>query len=149
MANGVAEVRSHVPLRVRVLNLSGEARTLRKDTVLGFGLPHPTAVFTVDTDAAYDTSPVKKRRQPPVHQTSRGKLTCRWDTSRRTNANACSPCWPDTNPCGTATLAPSRRRPIGWRLCPTPGRSTVIRIVRAPERDKPRPPKCKRCSVQE
>ena len=61
MANGVVEVRPHVPFRVRVLNLAGEARTLRKDTVLGFGLPHPTAVFTVDTDAAYDTSPVKEK----------------------------------------------------------------------------------------
>jgi RNase H-like domain found in reverse transcriptase/Reverse transcriptase (RNA-dependent DNA polymerase)/Integrase zinc binding domain/Integrase core domain/Chromo (CHRromatin Organisation MOdifier) domain/Retroviral aspartyl protease len=47
MANGVAEMRPHVPFWVRVLNLSDRPRFLKKDMVLGYALPHPTMIVNL------------------------------------------------------------------------------------------------------
>jgi Reverse transcriptase (RNA-dependent DNA polymerase) len=60
MANGIAEVQPHVPFRVRVINLSAEARLLKKDMVVGFALPHPTMVFNLPDSGGHPTAPEGK-----------------------------------------------------------------------------------------
>jgi transposase InsO family protein len=49
LANGVADIRPHVPLKVRVINTSDRQHTLQKGMILGWTLPHPTQILTVPT----------------------------------------------------------------------------------------------------
>ena len=65
MANGVAEVRPHVPFRVRVINVSAEPRLLKKDMVLGFALPHPTMIFAVPDSAGPGMTPEEQTDTAP------------------------------------------------------------------------------------
>jgi hypothetical protein len=60
MANRIAEMQPHVPLRVRVINLFAEAQLLKKDMVLGFALPRPTMVFTLPDSEGHPTAPAGK-----------------------------------------------------------------------------------------
>jgi hypothetical protein len=48
-ANGVANIRSHVPFKVRVKNTFDRPHTLQKGMVLGWTLSHPMQLLTVPT----------------------------------------------------------------------------------------------------
>ena len=47
LASGVAEVRSNIPFRVRVLNPSNRSYTLSKGMVIGIASPHPERIISV------------------------------------------------------------------------------------------------------
>jgi hypothetical protein len=47
MANGLAEIMSNRPFRVRVVNASSMDRSLPKGMVLGHALPHPTGIVSL------------------------------------------------------------------------------------------------------
>jgi hypothetical protein len=50
LANGVADIRPHVPFKVWVINTSDRQHTLQKGMILGWTLPHPMQILTVHTD---------------------------------------------------------------------------------------------------
>jgi hypothetical protein len=47
MANGLADIISNRPFRVRVVNLSSMERSLPKGMFLGHTLPHPTSIVSL------------------------------------------------------------------------------------------------------
>jgi hypothetical protein len=49
LANGIADIRPHVPFKVRVINTFDRPHTLQKGMVLGWTLPHPMQILTVPT----------------------------------------------------------------------------------------------------
>jgi hypothetical protein len=49
LANGVADIRPHVPFKVRVIKLFDLPHTLQKGMVLGWTLPRPMQILTVPT----------------------------------------------------------------------------------------------------
>jgi hypothetical protein len=49
LANGVADIRPHVPFKVRVMHIFDRPHTLQKCMVLGWTLPHPMQILTVPT----------------------------------------------------------------------------------------------------
>jgi glycerol-3-phosphate responsive antiterminator len=51
LARGIAEIRAQVPFRVRIINPTTRVQVLLKGMVIGLADPHPSRVFTVDTDA--------------------------------------------------------------------------------------------------
>jgi hypothetical protein len=70
LAGGVAEIRSHVPFRVRVINPTLRPHVLQKGMVIGLAEPHPTRIIEVaDTPAeaesvlSLDTT-LAEERQP-------------------------------------------------------------------------------------
>jgi hypothetical protein len=49
LANGVADIRSHVPFKVWVISTFDRPHTLQKGMVLGWTIPHPIQILTVPT----------------------------------------------------------------------------------------------------
>jgi hypothetical protein len=49
LANGVADIRPHVPFKVRMINTLDRPHTLQKGMILGWILPHPKQILTVPT----------------------------------------------------------------------------------------------------
>jgi hypothetical protein len=49
LANGVADIRPHVPFKFRVINTFDRPHTLQKGMVLRWNLPHPMHILTVPT----------------------------------------------------------------------------------------------------
>ena len=51
LSNGVANLRSNVPLRVRVANFSDKAVYLHKNEKLGIAIPAPTDIMTIEAES--------------------------------------------------------------------------------------------------
>jgi hypothetical protein len=49
LANGVADIRRHVPFKVRVINTFDRPHTFQTGMILGWTLPHPMQILTVPT----------------------------------------------------------------------------------------------------
>ena len=74
MGNGVGDVRPLIPFRVKVLNLSAEPRTLRKNTILVFALPHLKQLLTLNEDDSNTEEQVK------VASREDGKIDHSWQS---------------------------------------------------------------------
>jgi transposase InsO family protein len=64
LANGVAEIRPHVPFKVRVINTSHRERVLPKGMILGAALPHPPQVISIAGDATEHADHQQKTPRP-------------------------------------------------------------------------------------
>jgi hypothetical protein len=70
LANGVADIRPHVPFKVRVINSSDRQNTLQKGMILVWIIPHPMQVLTVFTDGDRKDGELMGRSAPEIERTT-------------------------------------------------------------------------------
>jgi hypothetical protein len=146
LASGVADIRSHVPFRVRVLNPSMRSQILPMGMVIGLASLQPEQIILIDEPHAvkppdisfpwpeHQERDMRKDMAPPstdidIESHPRDNiLTKSWkddvhlDHLDSTEQKPCWTCWNHITPCGTDILVQSRLRRIASKFSQEPNR---------------------------